>query len=229
MHRTILCDRNALELRRVALARALQGSDTHREDARAAGRKWHAGPVKEPMSEASRYCAEETLRDGTTMRIRAIGRDDKARLQKHFESLSERSVYHRFFGHKRSLNESDLRQLTELDFINHVGLAATLVNEGVERFIGVGRYLRSGDSPAEVAFAVLDEYQGRGIGTVLLHHLARIARQNGIRRFAAFVMGDNTQMLEVFANSGYRARDSYEGGTVKVSLELDPGDEPVKR
>jgi GNAT superfamily N-acetyltransferase len=92
----------------------------------------------------------------------------------------------------------------------------------------VGRYFRTGDSPAEVAFAVLDEYQGRGIATVLLHHLARIARQNGIRRFAAFVMGDNTQMLEVFANSGYQSHDSYEGGTVRVSLDLEAIDEPIK-
>lgn len=173
------------------------------------------------MSDASGYIAQERLRDGTSLRIRAIRPDDKARLQEHFENLSERSVYHRFFGHKRSLNEADLHQLTELDFTNHVGLVATLDEDGPERFIGVGRYLRTGNSPAEVAFAVLDKYQGRGIGTVLLHHLARIARHNGIRRFAAFVMGDNSQMLEVFANSGYRTHDSYEGGTVKVSLELE--------
>jgi len=173
------------------------------------------------VSDASSYTAKERLRDGTPLRIRAIGPDDKARLQDHFENLSERSVYHRFFGHKRSLNEADLHQLTELDFVNHVGLVAILDEDGPERFIGVGRYLRTGDSPAEVAFAVLDKYQGRGIGTVLLHHLARIARHNGIKRFAAFVMGDNTQMLEVFANSGYRAHDSYEGGTVRVSLELE--------
>jgi len=172
------------------------------------------------MSETSRYYAEEKLRDGTTMRIRAIRPDDKERLRQHFESLSERSIYHRFFGHKRSLNESDLHRLTELDFIDHVGLAATLTVDGAERFIGVGRYLRTSDSVPEVAFAVLDAYQGRGIATVLLHHLARIARQSGIQQFAAFVMGDNTQMLEVFANSGYRVSDSYEGGTVKVVLEL---------
>ena len=162
------------------------------------------------------------------MLIRAIRPDDKARLLEHFNSLSERSVYHRFFGHKRSLSELDLHQLTDLDFITHVGLAATLEKDGSERFIGVARYLRMGDSPPEVAFAVLDEYQGRGIATALLHHLARIARENGICRFAAFVMGDNTQMLEVFANSGYQAHDSYEGGTVKVSLDLEALDEQTK-
>ena len=181
------------------------------------------------MSDASAYTAQERLRDGTTLRIRAIRPDDKARLQEHFENLSERSVYHRFFGHKRSLNESDLHQLTELDFTDHVGLVAMLDEDGPERFIGVGRYLRTGNSPAEVAFAVLDKYQGRGIGTVLLHHLARIARHNGIRRFAAFVMGDNSQMLEVFANSGYRAHDSYEGGTVKVSLELEAASDDTSK
>ena len=79
---------------------------------------------------------------------------------------------------------------------------------------------------AEVAFAVLDEFQGRGIGTLLLRHLAQIARRQGIIKFAAFVMGDNHQMLEVFANSGFRSRDRYDAGTVRVTLDLpeSPGD-----
>jgi GNAT superfamily N-acetyltransferase len=172
------------------------------------------------MSQASEYSARETLRDGTSLLIRAIRPDDKPLLSRHFERLSELSVYHRFFGHKRALNDDDLRRLTELDFVDHVGLAATMEADGSERFIGVGRYVRKNSSPAEVAFAVLDEYQGRGIGTLLLHHLARIARQNGTERFAAFVMGSNNQMLEVFANSGFVTHETYEDGTVRVIMDL---------
>jgi len=179
------------------------------------------------MSQAFNYFRSEALRDGTRVLIRAIRPEDKPLLLKHFHSLSERSIYYRFFGHKRSLEQADLRGLTELDFVNHVGLAATIETEGAERFIGVGRYLRDhGAVAAEVAFAVLDEFQGRGIGTLLLHHLAQIARRHGIKNFAAFVMGDNHQMLEVFANSGFRTRDRYDAGTVRVTLDLaeSPGD-----
>jgi GNAT superfamily N-acetyltransferase len=173
------------------------------------------------MSEPFNYSVTEALRDGTRIRVRAIRPEDKPLLVEHFQSLSERSVYYRFFGHKRSLEQADLRALTELDFVNHVGLAATIETEGTERFIGVGRYLRSVDEvAAEVAFAVLDEFQGRGIGTVLLRHLAQIARRQGINKFAAFVMGDNHQMLEVFANSGFRTRDRYDAGTVRVTIDL---------
>lgn len=174
------------------------------------------------MSDAFNYSMAEALRDGTRLLIRAIRPDDKPLLLKHFHSLSERSIYYRFFGHKRSLDPADLRELTELDFLNHVGLAATVEAEGGERFIGIGRYVRSRNdtAAAEVAFAVLDEFQGRGVGTLLLHHLARLARQRGVRKFAAFVMGDNHQMLEVFANSGFRTSDSYEAGTVRVTLDL---------
>lgn len=173
------------------------------------------------MSEPFNYSVTEALRDGTRLLIRAIRPADKQLLAEHFQSLSERSIYYRFFGHKRSLEQEDLSRLTELDFVNHVGLAATIEAEGTERFIGVGRYLRSVDAvAAEVAFAVVDEFQGRGIGTLLLHHLAQIARRQGINKFAAFVMGDNHQMLEVFANSGFRTRDYYDAGTVRVTLDL---------
>ena len=173
------------------------------------------------MSEPFNYSVTEELRDGTRLLIRAIRPEDKPLLVKHFRSLSERSIYYRFFGHKRSLKQADLRGLTELDFVDHVGLAATMETKGTERFIGVGRYLRSVDAgAAEVAFAVLDEFQGRGIGTLLLHHLAQIARQQGIKKFSAFVMGDNHQMLEVFANSGFRTHDHYDAGTVRVTLDL---------
>ena len=123
---------------------------------------------------------------------------------------------------KRSLSEDDLYRLTELDFVNHVGLAATVECGGDERFIGVGRYIRRENVQyAEVAFAVLDEYQGHGIGTLLLKHLATIAHKNGITRFAADVLGSNHQMLEVFANSGFQVHDSYEPGVVHVSLGID--------
>jgi GNAT superfamily N-acetyltransferase len=168
------------------------------------------------------YAASEVLRDGGQIQIRAIRADDKQRLLQHFQNLSPQSVYYRFFGLKRSLNDDDLLRFTELDFINDVGLAATLGCGASERFIGVGRYIgNEGSSRAEVAFAVLDEHQGHGIGTLLLKHLVRIAQMKGVKEFAADVLRSNKQMLEVFAHSGFRVHDSYESGVVHVSLEIE--------
>ncbi|MBV8773231.1 MAG: N-acetyltransferase [Deltaproteobacteria bacterium] len=171
--------------------------------------------------DAAIYSVRERLRDGTTVLIRAIRPDDKTRLLEHFQGLSQQSVYYRFFGLKRSLSDDDLSRLTELDFANHIGLAATIESNKGEYFIGVGRCVRTEvGSRAEVAFAVLDEYQGHGIGTLLLKHLAVIARGNGIREFSANVLGSNHQMLEVFANSGFSVHDSYECGVVHVTLNI---------
>jgi len=178
------------------------------------------------LEELANYLVTEVLRDSTVILIRAIHPDDKESLLRHFHGLSPESVYRRFFSPKRSLSDDDLRQLTELDFVNHVGLAATTEWDGDERFIGIGRYIRmENPAHAEVAFAVLDDHQGHGIATVLLKHLAKIARMNGVIRFEADVLGSNQPMIEVFGNSGFRASESYEGGVVRVRLDLDGDDQ----
>jgi GNAT superfamily N-acetyltransferase len=167
--------------------------------------------------DAAQYCADATMLDGTAMRIRAIRPDDKERLHEHFKSMSEQSIYFRFMGIRRDLSPDDLKQLTELDFKNHVGLAATVIENGHERFIGVGRYL-VGVNPqrAEVAFAVRDEFQGHGIGTLLLEHLSLIADANGVAEFEADVLGENRQMLEVFAHNGFEQDRSLDSGVIHV-------------
>ncbi len=172
----------------------------------------------EIAAEARNYAAHEVLRDGGSIHIRAIRADDKARLLDHFRHLSQDSIYHRFFGLKHSLTDQDLMRFTEVDFINHVALVATLREDGTERFIGVGRYVTSGPGRAEVAFAVLDEHQGRGIGSILLEHLGRVARAAGITEFQADVLGDNNRMLEVFAKSGFRVKRSTDAGIVHLSF-----------
>jgi acetate---CoA ligase (ADP-forming) len=164
------------------------------------------------------YSAHEVLRDGGSIRIRAIRPDDKERLLEHFNRMSQDSIYHRFFGLKRSLTPAELVRFTELDFKAHVALVATLREDGEERFIGVSRYICTVPGRAEVAFAVLDEHQGRGVGTLLLEHLGRIAYAAGISEFQADVLGDNNRMLEVFAKSGFRTKRSIEGGVVHLSF-----------
>jgi acetate---CoA ligase (ADP-forming) len=179
--------------------------------------------------DAAAYSTEEILRDGGSIHIRAIRPDDRDRLLSHFKGLSQQSIYHRFFGIKRTLNDEELRRFTDLDFVNHVGLVATLGRGDDERFIGVARYVRSVDhGRAEVSFAVIDDHQGRGIGTVLLEHLSRIARQAGITEFEADVLGDNNRMLEVFGKSGFRVRRAAASGVIHLAFPTAETDEFVQ-
>ncbi|HUY29254.1 MAG TPA: GNAT family N-acetyltransferase [Candidatus Binataceae bacterium] len=176
------------------------------------------------------YATHETLRDGAKILIRAIRPGDKQLLLEHFRGLSPASVHNRFFAMRRDLSDADLARLTELDFHDHVGLAATLGEAGSERFIGVGRYIR-GANPgrAEVAFAVLDEYQGHGIATLLLEHLAHIARAQGIGEFHADVLADNQSMLGVFEQSGFSIHRATADGVVHLVFPIAdsaPPDDP---
>ena len=180
---------------------------------------------------ARRYVADEVLRDGGSIHLRALRPDDRALLVEAVSRMSDRSMYYRFFRAKRGLTERELREFTELDFDDHVALVATLREDGEEHIIGVGRYIVS-EGPwrcrrAEVAFAIVDQHQGRGIGTLLLEHLAAIARDNGIREFDADVLGDNSQMLEVFARSGFEVRRALSSGVVHVCISTDATDEFV--
>jgi GNAT superfamily N-acetyltransferase len=176
-----------------------------------------------------RYSSEALLRDGGSIHIRALRPDDKQRLRAHFQHLSARSIYFRFFGVKKLLTDEDLALFTELDFESRVALVATLGRGEEEKIIGVGRYAVLTTEPgvprsAEVAFAVLDEHQRRGIGTVLLEHLLGIARQQGIHEFEADVMSENRAMLRVFQRGGLVVRRMLDSGIVHLSFSTDETD-----
>jgi acetyl coenzyme A synthetase (ADP forming)-like protein len=170
----------------------------------------------------STYEAYGLLRDGGSIRIRAMRPDDKERLRDHFASLSPQSIYQRFFTPKRELTDEDLRELTDLDFDERVALVATLAKGERELIVGVGRYVVTDpvNRRAEAAFAVSDEHQGRGIGTLLLEHLAIIGRSSGVTEFVADTLWQNTQMLAVFRDSGFEMTRSTDGGVVHVSFQI---------
>jgi GNAT superfamily N-acetyltransferase len=162
---------------------------------------------------------EETVRDGGAIVIRAIRPDDKERLREHARGLSTESVYRRFLTYKRDLSDDEVRRFTELDFEQHVGIGAIL-NEQGEHIIGIGRYIRTSKERGEAAFSVIDTQQGRGIGTLLLVHLSRIARCKGITEFEADVLGDNVHMLDVIAASGFKVQAKHEGGVVHLLMRI---------
>ncbi|HLK13108.1 MAG TPA: GNAT family N-acetyltransferase [Candidatus Binatia bacterium] len=169
-------------------------------------------------TDARRYAVDAVLRDGGSVHVRALRPDDRTRLAEHFARLSPQSVYFRFFRAKKRLTDAEIDEFTRLDFTNAAALVATLGQGDAERIIGVGRWMVSAPGRAEVAFAVLDEHQGRGIGTLLLEHLAALARERGITEFEAEVLGENNRMLDVFAESGFSVRRALEGGVFHVSF-----------
>ena len=174
-------------------------------------------------TEPRHYATDALLRDGSSIHIRAIRPDDKQRLLALFERLSSRSVYFRFFQTKQRLTDEELRYFTELDFTRDVALVATLREGQEEHIIGVGRYFRIHENGqptahAEVAFTVADAHQGRGVGTLLLEHLAAIARRQGIDTFEAYVLGENNRMLEVFEASGFTVQRALDTGVFHVSF-----------
>jgi RimJ/RimL family protein N-acetyltransferase len=173
-----------------------------------------------------RFRVAHTLRNGIEVTIRAIRRDDQGKLLEAFRNLDRSSIYTRFFGYKKELTEPELQQATHVDFESVVALVATTGSGESETLIGGGRYCANvGLGPprtAEVAFTVEEDYQGLGIASLILKHLAGIARSKGVQRFEAVVLPGNAAMLAVFRRSGLSMHQHAEGGAVHVTLELNP-------
>jgi GNAT superfamily N-acetyltransferase len=172
------------------------------------------------MLNASKYTTTEKLRDGRAIEIRALRSEDEAELITGVGRLSAQSMYRRFFGAKRYFSEKEVDYFLHVDFINHVALVAVVPEKGREVIVAGGRYVKQRPGVAEIAFAVIDEYQGNGIGAALLRHLATIARDAGFKEFTAEVLPDNTGMLKVFEKSGLKPVVKRGTDATHVTLQL---------
>jgi GNAT superfamily N-acetyltransferase len=180
------------------------------------------------------YTAAEKLKGGTAVSVRAIRPDDRRRLGEAFAKLEPGSVYTRFFAHRGQPSNEELRSATEVDFESTVALVVTVPDGGgSETIIGAGRYFLNGPpgtgSGAEIAFTVEEDFHGQGIAGLLLKHLTRIARRQGVSELTAEVLPGNRGMLAVFARSGLPMRSTTEDGVVHVALSLEIRDEPQGR
>ncbi|MCO1339248.1 GNAT family N-acetyltransferase [Kocuria polaris] len=163
--------------------------------------------------------ADVVLRDGSTAHLRPIAPTDAAELQRLHTSQSEKSIYLRFFTYKSKLTSKELARFTRVDHRDRV--AFVTVRGGA--IIGVGSYDRLDDpAEAEVAFNIADNAQGKGVGSILLEHLAAAARENGIERFSAEVLPENRKMLTVFAEAGYEVGRRFDDGVVALEFPIDP-------
>ncbi|UQU66369.1 GNAT family N-acetyltransferase [Couchioplanes caeruleus] len=164
--------------------------------------------------------ADVLLSDGSAVHLRPIRPEDAPAIVEFHSRMSDRTRYLRYFSPYPRIPERDLERFVNVD---HREREAFVIVSG-SRIMAVGRYERLGpDSPeAEVAFVVEDAYQGRGIGSVLLEHLADAARENGILRFVAEVLPQNAGMLRVFSDFGYQIQRKYADGVVHLSFPIAP-------
>ena len=159
------------------------------------------------------------LRDGSEVVVRAIGPQDKAALADALARMSADSRYRRFLTNVDEFRPADLRYLTEVDHHDHEALIAFDPETG--NAAGVGRFVRApGRDSAEAAVTVVDQWQGRGLGTALCQLIADRARGEGVRKFTALLLATNRPMLGVLASLGPARVRSGEAGTVEVEVDL---------
>ena len=163
------------------------------------------------------------LRDGSVAQLRPITPQDADALVAFYSRVSDESKYLRFFAPYPVLSERDVHTFSQVDYHRRLALVVTVRSQ----IIGVGRYDAVDDQTAEVAFLVQDDYQGRGVGQLLLEHLAEAARERGLLRFVAEVMPGNVRMIQVFRDAGYAVADGYSDGVLRLEFPIDPTDTAV--
>ncbi len=168
-----------------------------------------------------RYETSVILKDGSTLHLRPIRPDDEERLLGLFHRMSPRTIHQRFHQFLTDMPGEEAWRFCTVDYDSTFALVATLGEEAEEKIIAVAHYVRlpRGDA-AELAVAVEDAYQGRGIGTNLLEQIASIARGKGIRRFEAEVLVENEQMMDVMRNSGFRLDRAVDSGVSRVVMDI---------
>ncbi|MBF6195091.1 GNAT family N-acetyltransferase [Nocardia sp. CDC186] len=174
-----------------------------------------------PPPPPQHWFADVLASDGGVVRLRPIIPDDAERLQEFHGALSDRTRYLRYFGPYPRISPKDLYRTTHVDYHDRVGLVLELG----EAIVAVGRYElleRDGPRAAEVAFVVADGHQGRGLGSILLEHLAGAAAENKIETFVAEVLAENTVMVTVFRDAGYQVERSRDGSVLHLEFAIDP-------
>lgn len=160
------------------------------------------------------------LRDGELIDFRPVKQNDKETLQKGMLALSSKSRYFRFFSPILKLSDTQLCDFTEIDQQNHVAWIALAHNEPEDRGLGIARFIRLQNQPeiAEFGVAVIDSYQRRGLGTILLAVLHRMASIKGIETLRGYVLADNTVMSNWLGRLG--AVGVYENGVYRMDLTV---------
>ncbi len=167
--------------------------------------------------------ADVVASDGGIVHLRPIVPSDADALLRFHASLSERTRYLRYFGPYPHVSARDLERFSVVNHRDRVAFVCLLGGEviAVGRYEGIPRPDGSVES-AEVAFVARDSHQGRGLGSILLEHLAAAARENGLRRFEAEVLVENRAMVRVFRDAGYQVSRAFADGVLHLEFDIDP-------
>jgi len=166
-----------------------------------------------------KYEITTILADGTKIFYRPIKPADEESMRYMFYSLSKRSIYLRFFMPLQNMSHQRVQPFLNIDYKNKLAIVGTIQDTSGEKIIAVGRYIKNpGTTTAEISFLVQDQWQHRGIGTFLLDYLVRIAKENGLTGFTAYVVLENRNMLEIIHNSSYKITSKFEDGVYHISF-----------
>jgi RimJ/RimL family protein N-acetyltransferase len=172
------------------------------------------------MTDAASYLCPEQLRDGTPVEIRALRPDDEVGMLAALDQTSAQSRQRRFFIPKRHFSERERDFFMEIDFVHHVALVACAKDAVGSSIVGGGRYIVAEPGRAEMAFMVIDEWQGRGIGTRIARHLITLAREAGLTELVAEVLPENSAMRQVFKRLGFVTAATRDPDTIHLVLDL---------
>jgi acyl-CoA hydrolase/GNAT superfamily N-acetyltransferase len=177
-------------------------------------------------SEKVRYPEElethKTLNDGTEIFFRPVKPTDEAALSEMLYSLSPSSIRTRYMTQTMTFPHKDLQQITNVDYSQNLAIVGTVPAVAGEQIVGIAQYfLDPKTCAAEVAFLVQDEWQQKGMGTILLEYLTEIAKRRGVKSFYAKVLPTNKPMLTVFYNSGYKVNTEFDGEVYNIKYDLE--------
>jgi len=172
------------------------------------------------MSAPDNYSATERLRDGREVEIRALRPDDKDDMLAAIGRTGMQSLQRRFFVAKRGFSDTEIAFFMNIDFANHVALVALADEDGRKVIVGGGRYIVTEPGKAEIAFVIIDDYQGQGLGTLLMRHLSVLAREAGLKELIAEVLPENAAMRKVFGKFGFQPRRGSDPQVVHLALML---------
>jgi RimJ/RimL family protein N-acetyltransferase len=172
------------------------------------------------MPEPAEYSIRERLRDDRPIMIRALHPDDRAGMLAAIGRTSMQSLQRRFFVPKKGFSEREMAFFLDIDFESHVAIVAEIAEDGRPVIVGGGRYIMVQPGQAEIAFVVVDAYQGQGIGTILMRHLSVLARNAGLKELVAEVLPENTAMLKLFKKFGFRPDAKGSPQVVHLTLQL---------
>jgi RimJ/RimL family protein N-acetyltransferase len=179
-------------------------------------------PMAQTRMNAAHYSAIERLADGASLEVRALKPSDRAAMLAAIGRSISEALHRRFFLPKRSFGGTRIDFLLNVDFKNHVALAAVIRERGTEVIGGGARYVMAGTGCAEVSLLVDDPHQKGGIAACLIAHLVSIGRGAGIKEFIVEVLPENLAMLKVFKRCGLSMTARCQRGITHVTLDLSP-------